>query len=112
MVRRPLAAALTAALLGSGLFLVAAPVAEAAPTTQAAAATVAKASAKPRVFKNCTELNKVYKHGVGLKGAKDKSKGKLLPKGKGVTNFKVDNALYNANKKSDGDKDGIACEKK
>lgn len=112
MVRRPLAAALSAALLGSGLFLVAAPVAEAAPAAHSAAASLSKAAAKPRVFANCTDLRKVYKHGVGLKGARDKSKGKLLPKGKAVTNFRVDNALYNANKKSDGDKDGIACELK
>ncbi|MBB4764631.1 excalibur calcium-binding domain-containing protein [Amorphoplanes digitatis] len=31
---------------------------------------------------------------------------------KKVTNFKVSNALYKANKKSDRDKDGIACEKR
>ena len=105
MVRRPLAAALTAALLGSGLFLAAVPVAEAAPASHAAAVTVAQA-AKPRVFKNCTELRKVYKHGVGRSGAKDKVKGKSKP----VKNFKVDTATYNANKKSDGDSDGIACE--
>ncbi|WP_353649541.1 excalibur calcium-binding domain-containing protein [Nakamurella sp. A5-74] len=108
MVRRPLAAALTTALLGSGLFLAAAPVAGAAPATPAAAASVAQALATPRVFKNCTELNKVYKHGVGRKGARDKVTGKSKP----VTTFKVDTATYNANKKSDGDKDGIACEKR
>ena len=59
-------------------------------------------------FKNCTALNKVYKHGVGKKGAKDKVKGS----GKRVTNFKVDTKVYNQNKKSDRDKDGVACEKK
>lgn len=108
MVRRPLAAALSAALLGSGLFLAAAPVAEAAPAAHSAAATVAQAPAKPRVFKNCTELNKVHKHGVGRKGARDKVTGKTKP----VTTFRVDTALYNANTKSDRDKDGIACEKR
>ncbi|MEJ7647657.1 MAG: excalibur calcium-binding domain-containing protein [Nakamurella sp.] len=112
MVRRPLAAALTAALLGSGLFLAAAPVAEAAPATHSAAAIVAKAPAKPRVFKNCTDMNKVYKHGVGRKGAKDLANGKPKPKSTAVTNFRIDTALYNANKLRDGDKDGIACEKK
>lgn len=69
-------------------------------------ATPAEAAAK--VYKNCTELNKKYKHGVGRKGAKDKVRGTT----KKVTNFYVSTALYNANKKSDRDKDGIACEKR
>lgn len=59
-------------------------------------------------YKNCTELNKVYKHGVGLPGARDKVRGKTKP----VTNFTKNKAVYNANKKSDRDKDGIACEKR
>jgi hypothetical protein len=56
------------------------------------------------VFKNCTELNKVYPGGVALPGAVNSG---------GVTKKepKYDKALYNANKKSDRDKDGIACEK-
>ncbi len=64
------------------------------PTSQAAAKT----------FKNCTELNKVYPGGVALPGAINSG---------GVTKKepKYDKALYNANKKSDRDKDGIACEK-
>jgi hypothetical protein len=62
---------------------------------------------KAKAYKNCTELNKVYKHGVAKKGAKDKVKGKSKP----VTGFKVDTALYNANSKSDRDGDGVACEK-
>lgn len=66
----------------------------------------APAEAKAKTFKNCTELNKKYKHGVGKPGAKDKTSG--TP----VTNFKKDKALYSANKKSDRDKDGIACEKR
>lgn len=108
MFRRPLAATLTAALLGSGLLMAAAPVSEAASTaSQAGAVSAARVAAKPRVFKNCIELNKVYKHGVGRTGAKDKVKGKSKP----VKTFKVDTALYNANNKSDGDKDGISCEK-
>jgi hypothetical protein len=57
-------------------------------------------------FKNCTALNKVYPHGVGKSGAKDKTSG--TP----VTNFKKSTAVYNQNKKSDRDKDGVACEKK
>ena len=64
------------------------------PTSQAAA----------KVFKNCTDLNKVYPGGVALPGAVNSG---------GVTKKepKYDKALYNANKKSDRDKDGIACEK-
>ena len=57
-------------------------------------------------FKNCTALNKVYPHGVGKSGAKDKTSSKP------VKNFKVSNSLYKENKKSDRDKDGISCEKK
>ena len=66
----------------------------AAPSSQAAA----------KVFKNCTELNKVYPGGVALPGAVNSG---------GVTKKepKYDKALYGANKKSDRDKDGIACEK-
>ena len=65
-----------------------------APSSQAAA----------KVFKNCTELNKVYPGGVALPGAINSG---------GVTQKepKYNKALYNANKKSDRDKDGIACEK-
>jgi Excalibur calcium-binding domain. len=65
------------------------------------------ASAKDKVitYKNCTELNKVYKGGVA-KSASVKNKG-------GKTKFKpyVSKELYEANKKSDRDKDFIACEK-
>lgn len=60
--------------------------------------------AKAVVYKNCTELNKKYKGGVARRGAKNKG---------GKTKFKpfVSNALYEANKSKDRDKDGIACEK-
>ena len=61
-----------------------------------------------RVFTNCAALNKVYPHGVGRKGAKDHVSGSTRP----VTNFSVNTAVYNANRKSDRDKDGIACEKR
>ena len=55
-------------------------------------------------FKNCTELNKVYPGGVALPGAVNAGGAtKLTPK--------YDKKLYAANKKSDRDKDGIACEK-
>jgi len=59
-------------------------------------------------YANCKALNKVYPHGVGKSGAKDKVSGSS----KKVTNFKVNTKVYKQNKKSDRDKDGIACEKK
>jgi hypothetical protein len=60
--------------------------------------------AAAKVFKNCTELNKVYPGGVALPGAVNSGgTTKKVPK--------FNKALYNANKKSDRDKDGIACEK-
>jgi hypothetical protein len=63
---------------------------------------ISQASAK--TFKNCTELNKVYPGGVALPGAVNKGGAtKLTPK--------YDKKLYAVNKKSDRDKDGIACEK-
>lgn len=57
-----------------------------------------------KTFKNCTELNKVYKGGVALPGAINQG---------GVTKYepKYSKALYLANKKSDRDNDGIACER-
>ena len=65
---------------------------------------VPSSQAAVKVFKNCTELNKVYPGGVALPGAVNSG---------GVTKKepKYERALYNANKKSDRDKDGIACEK-
>jgi hypothetical protein len=61
-------------------------------------------AAAAKVFKNCTELNKVYPGGVALPGAVNSGGNtKKLPK--------YNKALYLANQKSDRDKDGIACEK-
>ena len=61
-------------------------------------------NAAAKKFKNCTELNKVYPGGVALPGAVNKGGAtKKIPK--------YDKALYTANKKSDRDGDGIACEK-
>ena len=60
--------------------------------------------AAAKVFKNCTALNKVYPGGVALPGAVNSG-------GATKKEPKYDKALYNANKKSDRDKDGIACEK-
>lgn len=77
-----------------------------------ATAVPASAAPAPKSYKNCTELNKVYPHGVGLRGARDKTTGKP------VTTFRVDKTLYNLNDGGfrqydlDRDNDGIACEKR
>jgi hypothetical protein len=67
-------------------------------------------AATPALYKNCTNLNKKYPHGIGKVGARDHTSG--VP----VTTFKRSNRLYRIamsyNKGLDRDKDGIACEKK
>lgn len=77
----------------------------------AAALVAASASSAliPPLYKNCTNLNKRYPHGVGKAGARDHTSG--TP----VTTFKRSNLLYRRamsyNKGLDRDKDGVACEK-
>ena len=73
--------------------------------TVGAAPAPADAAAKAKTYKNCTEINKVYKGGIA-RSSKVKNKG-------GKTKYKpfVSQALYDANKKSDRDKDLIACER-
>ena len=68
-------------------------------------ATPAHAAPLPRDYPNCTALNKVYPHGVGLVGAKDKTSG--TP----VTSFARAPKVYWLNDESDRDGDRIACEK-
>lgn len=50
-------------------------------------------------FKNCTELRKKYPNGVAKS-----------VKAAGTTGAKVSASIYKANKSSDRDGDGIACE--
>ncbi|MEB4614502.1 excalibur calcium-binding domain-containing protein, partial [Leucobacter sp. M11] len=64
--------------------------------------------AKATTYQNCSALNRVYPNGVGKLGAKDRVAGG----GKPVTSFFVSAQLYQANAKSDRDKDGIACEQR
>ena len=66
---------------------------------------VEAASPKVVTFANCKEVNKVYKGGVA-RSATVKNVG-------GKTKYKpfVSQAIYDANKKSDRDKDLIACER-
>lgn len=94
MTSRPLALLATAAL-ATGLAL--APV---APSIAAPGA---------REYKNCTEIHKHWSGGIAKAGVhRNKTPSGSRPlKG----NVKHDTALYNANKKSDRDKDGVACEK-
>jgi len=64
-------------------------------------ASAGAAEAKPsKIFKNCTELRKVFPSGVAKSAA-----------AAGTTGAAVNAKVYSENKKSDGDKDGIACEK-
>lgn len=111
-----LAVAITAGTLTLGM----APAATAQPAPSSAsvrsaavhstAVPMRQAPVKIVAYPNCAALNKVYKHGVGKKGAVDKVRGRVTAKG--VKNFFVNNALYAKNIKRDGDKDGVACEKK
>lgn len=100
------------AALGAGVVLVAGVVvgpglvASSGDTALVAGASLNSATAK--TYKNCTQLNKKYPHGVGRPGAVDKVRGSTKP----VKNFYVNAALYKANKKSDRDGDGVACEKR
>jgi hypothetical protein len=66
--------------------------------------TPSQSFAAAKKFKNCTELNKVYPGGVALPGA-------INAGGATKQAPTYDKKLYEANKKSDRDKDGIACEK-
>jgi hypothetical protein len=67
-------------------------------------------TAMPALYKNCTNFNRKYPHGVGKLRARDKTSG--TP----VTTFKRSTRLYNIamywNKGLDRDKDGVACEKR
>jgi hypothetical protein len=66
-------------------------------------------TAMPVLYKNCTNLNKKYPHGLGKAGARDRTSGDP------VRNFARSTRLYNVamsyNRGLDRDKDGIACEK-
>jgi len=62
-------------------------------------------AATARKFANCTALKKVYPNGVAKPGYKAK------PARVRIYTPKVNAALYQANKKMDRDKDGVACER-
>lgn len=80
--------------------------------TSAVVGGASAAQAAPTVYKNCTAVHKVYSGGIAKKSV---TKNRVTSGGK-VTyralkgTVKKDDTLYNANKKSDADGDGIACE--
>ena len=100
------------------MFRTIAAVATAAALVSGSAAIPAVAGGMPPTqgYASCKAMNAgKYPHGVGKKGAKDRTSGKR------VTNFKVDNKVYwrySAGKSKTGyndldrDNDGIACEKR
>ena len=65
----------------------------------------------PLKYSNCTNLNKLYPHGVGKLKARDRTSSGDEP----VTNFKRSTKIYleamKYNRGLDRDKDGVACEK-
>jgi NAD(P)-dependent dehydrogenase (short-subunit alcohol dehydrogenase family) len=78
----------------------------AAAATPVSAATASKAAVT--AFKNCTALNAKHPGGVAKTGIKVNL---VNGKKRAFTKRPIfSNALYAANKKSDRDKDGIACE--
>jgi hypothetical protein len=68
-------------------------------------------AAMPRLYKNCTNFNRRYPHGVGRRLARDK----VRPGAEPVRNFRRSNLLFRTamrwNRGLDRDKDNIACEK-
>jgi Excalibur calcium-binding domain len=66
----------------------------------------------PRLYRSCTNFNRMYPHGVGKRFARDKVRPGATP----VTTFRRSTLLYlramRYNRGLDRDKDGIACEKK
>jgi len=68
------------------------------------AATTPPTTTTVKVYANCDAMHQDYPHGVGRPGAVDRSSG--TP----VTDFHVDQDLYDANDGRDRDKDGVACE--
>lgn len=73
--------------------------------TAAVAAPLIETAHAARSFANCKAMNRVYAHGVGKPGARDRTSG--TP----VTNFKHNRSLYNANRSRDRDGD-CDCEKR
>jgi Excalibur calcium-binding domain len=90
--------------------IVAAPVGSGISATTKGSSPSAGSLLVPRLYKNCTNFNKRYRHGVGRVGARDRTKS-----GDPVRNFLRSNIIYRRamryNDDLDRDKDRIACEK-
>lgn len=90
---------LAASVLAASAVVAFAPTADAAPAA--------------KTYANCSAINRVYSGGIAKKGVKYnvvRSHGKTSHRAlKGRVEFST--ALYEANRKSDRDRDGIACEK-
>ncbi len=71
-----------------------------------ASAATPRLVATARTFANCTQMHQTYPGGVAKPGARDRRRGgghaRYAPK--------VSASLYGANRKSDRDNDGVACE--
>lgn len=102
-MRLSVAAACLALAIALGVAL---PGAAGASTRTGASPSVGAPTAAVK-YRNCKALNAKYPHGVARKGAKDH-----VSSGEAVTTFKVNDALYAANRHLDRDKDGVACEKR
>jgi hypothetical protein len=77
-----------------------------APTVVGAVLMVAPiaSASKPRVFKNCTAVNKVHAHGIAKNF-------KVIKTASGLTGRPFVSAKqYAANRTRDRDKHGVACE--
>jgi hypothetical protein len=85
-------------------------VATPASSATAGGAAPTASAVMPVLYKNCTNLNRRYPHGLGRRLAVDKTSG--TP----VRNFYRSTRLYlramSYNRGLDRDKDGIACEKR
>ncbi|GAB3256358.1 excalibur calcium-binding domain-containing protein [Kineosporia babensis] len=109
-MKRVVALTLTAAVCLVGPVAVSSS-ASAAPAAAQSTSSEYQVAAKKKVkkYKNCTALNKDFKHGIRKKGGKDKVRGKSDPVPAKLIPIRT--KLYNANTKLDRDKDGVACEK-
>jgi hypothetical protein len=88
-----------------------APASSTSVASVAAATSPSAGAAMPRLYKNCTNFNRRYPHGVGRRLARDK----VRPGAEPVRNFRRSNLLFRTamrwNRGLDRDKDNIACEK-
>lgn len=83
----------------------ASPRSAASPSPSPAVTVVPHRVAVVRTYRSCAELNRVYRNGVGMPRAVDRT-----ARRRPITNFGRSTTIYRANRKFDRDGDGIACE--